>query len=372
MKVIKKILGIVLMLAGIAALVLGIAPAAVGCYNMYKWGFDVVEVVVLIIFILIALAGVGIFYWGIRLFLGRRLRKRRSGPVSDPAADPEILNQNMHNEQQEREADFPAGCAKNDTQREPRNSCPAGGSAASSRIMYTLLVEDVFVIPSEGCVVSGILKGGKMALKDSVWLLHADGSVQPAEVVKIEAFMQEKLGNVISADGETRIGILLRDVGETSISPGCVVSSIFPNTSDVNRPVENPRLKGLLAGREDTLLTDVRVLIRRELMSSAKLLAVVVLDARPEENGDGTAVFRQKSTMSLPYLTSSDERHYQPVFTDWDQLRRWENEIGNKPDTILMSGADVAALVNQNDTLQGAVINPFTDNLILEKTWFAE
>lgn len=37
-----------------------------------------------------------------------------------------------------------------------------------------------------------------------------------------------------------------------------------------------------------------------------------------------------------------------------------------------MSGADVAALVNQNDTLQGAVINPFTDNLILEKTWFAE
>ena len=41
--------------------------------------------------------------------------------------------------------------------------------------IYMLCVDDSFSIYSDGCIITGILKGGRMSVGDQVWIIHADG-----------------------------------------------------------------------------------------------------------------------------------------------------------------------------------------------------
>lgn len=150
------------------------------------------------------------------------------------------------------------------------------------------------------------------------------------------------------------------------------MSNITPNIDDVNIPLENPRLKGLLVGRHQTGLENMGKLIQQEIMNHARFLVFVVLDNQPEDNGDGTVTFQQKSTMRFPNLTSEEGKAFQPVFTDWMELQEWAAQKEVRPNTITMSAEDVFSLVRGSEVLQGAVINPFTDNFILEEEMIAD
>ena len=97
---------------------------------------------------------------------------------------------------------------------------------------------------------------------------------------------------------------------------------------DVNKPVENPRLTALFAelskaeGAERNRLTEE---IAKEIALNAWLLAVIRMDPLPEgSNGQGGKITLEKeTTISFPLLSSADGKKYLPVFTDWNELRKW-------------------------------------------------
>lgn len=229
---------------------------------------------------------------------------------------------------------------------------PENGNAMPDR--YTMLVDDAFPLGAEGVVVTGIVKGGIMGVRDNIWVLWAEGTIRRSFIAGMAAFKEQIIRKAGSAEENMRVGILLKGMEEVIVQ-GCVLTNIEPNVKDLDRPFENPRLKGLLAGRHDALLVEVDQLIEQEITGENKFLAAVVSD-HPQQDDKG------EMTMSLPYLTAPDGQSYQPVFTDWTEIREWGLEDDGGLNSIIIGKAEVLELVRQNERLRGVVINPFTDN----------
>lgn len=135
---------------------------------------------------------------------------------------------------------------------------------------------------------------------------------------------------------------------------------------DVNQPVTNPVLKERLRDlcQENTQEHQARVL--EEIAMNAKFLSVVELSQEPRENGDGTATFQQEAAIRFPMLTTGTGELYYPAFTDWEELARWGRKE-EKPKTFILSFDDYAALVLRNEDVAGVAINPFDENLVLDR-----
>ena len=204
-----------------------------------------------------------------------------------------------------------------------------------------------------------------MSVGDKVWILGADGSQKAVRAGKLKVFLGEEVKRAFSAVPGTRIGFWTKDASEEDVLPGSVISSVAPNVTAGNGPVENPRLKGLLAGRFDTDVLDIAELIRRELAGNAMFLVMAEFELTDAERARG--IVQQNSVMEFPYLNTPDGEGYQPVFTDWNELKAWEREEGNVPSAVLMGAEEVLSLIKKNHVLHGLVVNPFTDNLIMDR-----
>ena len=133
---------------------------------------------------------------------------------------------------------------------------------------------------------------------------------------------------------------------------------------DVNKPVENPRLTALFAelskaeGAERNRLTEE---IAKEIALNAWLLAVIRMDPLPEgSNGQGGKItLGKETTISFPLLSSADGKKYLPVFTDWNELRKWPQYADQQVRTMILSFDDIAASAAGKF---GAAVNPFSDD----------
>lgn len=133
---------------------------------------------------------------------------------------------------------------------------------------------------------------------------------------------------------------------------------------DVNKPVENPRLTALLAehskaeGAERARMAEE---IAKEIALNAWLLAVIQMDPVPEENNGqgGKMRLEKETTISFPLLTSADWKKYLPVFTDWNELRKWPQYANQQVRTMILSFDNIAASAAGKF---GVVVNPFSDD----------
>lgn len=147
---------------------------------------------------------------------------------------------------------------------------------------------------------------------------------------------------------------------------------------DVSRPLENPRLKELFARRRTAGSREemARIMeeVAEEIVMNAHFLSVVQFSVEPEGQEDGTAVLRKDTQMSVPMLSARDGKHFYPAFIDWEELGRWEGLKdflgGERPRTLILSFDDYAAMVAQGDA-DGVAIDPFSDNLVLERETLA-
>lgn len=136
---------------------------------------------------------------------------------------------------------------------------------------------------------------------------------------------------------------------------------------DVNRPVENPVLKGLLsdlskASQEKKL--DIFNKVAEEVAFNAHFLLVADLGGAPlRHNDDGTAVFSRGAQIKFPMLTAQGGEKFLPLFTDWDELRKWESFSTGDVSTIVVSFDDIYAMASKEKG--PVVINPFGDVLTL-------
>jgi hypothetical protein len=133
---------------------------------------------------------------------------------------------------------------------------------------------------------------------------------------------------------------------------------------DVNKPLENPRLKRLFEQwrqqRTDHLLNQVF----EEIVTRAHFLSVIMLSEEPKPSDDGTATFKQNAIMQFPMLTTQDGKSFYPAFTDWGELKKWQS-ITSPPKTLILSFDNYAAMVLQKEGAEGVVINPFGDNFLM-------
>ncbi|MDE5680116.1 MAG: enhanced serine sensitivity protein SseB [Lachnospiraceae bacterium] len=139
--------------------------------------------------------------------------------------------------------------------------------------------------------------------------------------------------------------------------------------ADVNKPLENFRLNVLLKEvKENQTETGMNMLFE-EIVMNARFLSVVFLSEPPKPNEDGTVTFQKNTTMQMPMLSSTGGKHFYPIFTDHDELARWQKM--EKPNTLILRFDDYAAFLEKNEQVEGIVINPFSDNFVLNRKLMA-
>ena len=227
---------------------------------------------------------------------------------------------------------------------------------------YTLMVEQVFTIKTKGCIAVGILRNGTMQIGDEIYVLGRGRQVLPSKVLGME---NPEVGDMETAGPGTPVGIWLEGIEAAQLHMGEIVTNVAPNIADVDRPIENPRLKGLLRFAAGNPTEEIMNLVYEEIAMNTRFLSVMMLSEEPETNEDGTAKFKEGSVMQLPQLTAPNGAKFQPAFTDWQELEKWEDM--KQPKTLLLTFDDYAALVLKNPEIQGVVINPFSENMMMER-----
>ena len=135
---------------------------------------------------------------------------------------------------------------------------------------------------------------------------------------------------------------------------------------DVNKPIENPKLKALindLRNADSAHFAAANEAIAEEIAMNAYLLAVINMDRSGiESNNDGTATIKKGTVLSFEYLTDGTGRAFLPVFTDWDELRKWDKYHDAFVQTLILSFDDMCAITAGKS---GIVVNPFSDNYVI-------
>lgn len=127
------------------------------------------------------------------------------------------------------------------------------------------------------------------------------------------------------------------------------------NKINVNKPLENPRLKALFEQWHQQRTDELLHQILEEIMMSARFLFVVRLSEEPTPSGDGTVTLREGTTIEFPMLTSQDEKNFYPAFIDWGELAKWKIPT-LPPKTFILSFNNFLTMVLQRDDIDGVVI----------------
>lgn len=237
---------------------------------------------------------------------------------------------------------------------------------SSNPNVYTLAIEDTFALKIGGCVVVGMVDGGTMRMGDKIYVISRGGQMLTTQVGGMEIVGK----SVEKAPSGSNVGILLPNLEKAQLNPGDVISNVMPQQQvDVNQPVFNPRLKGLLAAarlkRTQECIKDITNLIFEEIAMQANFLSIIELSEEPVANGDGTATFQKDSMMRIPMISTQDNKHFYPVFTDWGEIRKWTNCPSDK--TMILDFDSYAEMVLRDDKTEGIAINPFGADFILDR-----
>jgi quinol monooxygenase YgiN len=135
---------------------------------------------------------------------------------------------------------------------------------------------------------------------------------------------------------------------------------------DVNRPVENPSfvmaMNELLAtpspASEAAFLEELR---------KAHFLAPVAITPQPQPADEtGKTTLQESTTIAFQMITNDAQQNFFLLFTDWEELRKWRNEPHQQ--TLIVTFEDLSAMIlHEKDTSSGLVLNPYGQNLLLEK-----
>lgn len=142
------------------------------------------------------------------------------------------------------------------------------------------------------------------------------------------------------------------------------------NGVDVNRPVENPKLKELLSQWRQEQTDDLLSQAFEEIVIRAHFLSIITLSEEPAPSGDNIATFLRDTVMEFPMLTTREGKHFYPAFTDWGELAKWQS-VGSTTKALILSFDDYASMVEHGADVDGVAINPFGDSFLLDRPLLA-
>lgn len=140
---------------------------------------------------------------------------------------------------------------------------------------------------------------------------------------------------------------------------------------DLDKPIENPRLKELRARLESATDEEEQRKLQGELFQeiaeNAWFLVIAEWSKPPEANEDGKAFVAAGTTISLHMRGTDDGKRYFEAFTDWEEIGRKHPTDGTTR-TLVMGFDDLAGLVlKDGSAAAGFVINPDGDPFLVDR-----
>lgn len=146
---------------------------------------------------------------------------------------------------------------------------------------------------------------------------------------------------------------------------------------EFNKSVSNPMLVGSieLLKAEDT--QEHRRMFMEEV-AKASFLSPAVVTPKPQEDAEGKSTIAPGSTVQLPMLSASGDKHFFMAFTDEGEYARWVEKASERLPVFALTIEDYAAMLLRKDAqgnacpALGVVINPYGANIILPREMLAE
>lgn len=147
-------------------------------------------------------------------------------------------------------------------------------------------------------------------------------------------------------------------------------SIIDKQQPDVNKPVENPKLKELIE-RWKMSKSDIDLdAVLEEIALHSWFLTVYESSKEFTQKGEISAFIEKDTVLSFPMISDTEGHEYQPVFTDWKELGKW-SAIKEPPKTMIFSFDDLQTMISKLNNIAGFVINPYGENFVVSQKLMA-
>lgn len=165
---------------------------------------------------------------------------------------------------------------------------------------------------------------------------------------------------IVIDNGQTHLVMSLFDVSD---------KPDFSNVPEISRPIMNPTLvcaannffQGLSIKR---VTRDMEANMFKEIYNAKFLMPLDASKINMEKTNanNGECVVKEKSIMQFPLITNSEDKRIYPLFTDWNEFRRFDKE--QKFSGNIATFEDIKYFIDKAD---GISINPYGVNITLTK-----
>ena len=133
---------------------------------------------------------------------------------------------------------------------------------------------------------------------------------------------------------------------------------------DINKTITNPDFVNIIReirkgkGKEEVFWKEI---------FKAKFLCPINVDfGNTSKKENQKIVLGEENSIALLSIDNKQGEHFLMAFTDWDELKKWKQSQNHQ--TVIIKYEDYQEIVIKNAPLyQGMVINPFGENLVLNK-----
>lgn len=135
----------------------------------------------------------------------------------------------------------------------------------------------------------------------------------------------------------------------------------------VNQIIENPDLKKYMQDAKAEKTSETIGRVYEEIAMRARLLIVVNIEAEIQTNDEGEQFVDDQAKIQFPLLSAPNGQLFYPAFTDMEEVHKWGIFGEENPTTVLMNFEDYLLMMDNNKNAEGFVVNPFSDNVILNR-----
>ena len=229
--------------------------------------------------------------------------------------------------------------------------------------IYGFLAEEVMIPrdPEKGTMATVTVGKEKVKMGDVIYILGAGGTAWKSSIVYLENQEGKSCESLENEAGH----MLIAKTPEGVLKKYDLITNEEQEEWNVDQPVKNPRLAKLFEIMSQNRTVEIMNQVYQEIAEGARFLSVITLSEEPVRQEDGSSVLKKESLMQFPLLATSEGKAFFPAFTDWAELGKWNGM--EEPKTLVLGFDDYAAMVMQNETAAGIVINPFGPGMVLER-----
>lgn len=154
----------------------------------------------------------------------------------------------------------------------------------------------------------------------------------------------------------------------------------FPTPAPGIAQLQNDELLVRWRNHQNEASDDTMSAFLDELIERSRLILVVFSEKDFPLDDTGIPTIPEDTELQFPLLQTQDDSSFQPVFTDWQSVNelfdQWDANDNHdsvmKAKTLAIDFRTLAMMIADNKEVNGAVINPFSDNISLDRDSLAD